>query len=103
MNEVKPPIKFEKNGIEYATCEWKGHKIIFLAEDVEVYEWYLLNELEWAIPLYVEQECQGRDEETLTDKEVKEAVLTGMNSELELYNIALKEQAKRWKSESVLG
>ena len=94
---------FELEGIQYVTYHWKGHKITFLAEDVEVYEWYLLNALEDAIPCYVEQEYRDKDEQELTDKEVKDAVLIGMNQELALYNLRIKEQAKRWQANPEFG
>lgn len=100
VKEVKGPFRSEEKGIGYLTYRWKGHKITFLEEDVEVYEWYLWNVLESMIPVYVHQRHRGSDDYELTDKEVKDAVLRGMSDELFLYNVRIEEQAESWQTDS---
>ena len=82
-----------KDGEAYLIYEWKGHKLMFLEEDVEVYEFYLMNPIELAFSVYVNIDLKKSVEEATTG-EVKDAILHGANDELSLYGVRLAEQAK---------
>lgn len=89
-NEIK---RIMKNGETYLVYEWKGHKLIFLEEDVETYEYYLYNKIELAFPVYAHVGLKKSLEEATTE-ELKDAILHGANGELSLCRVRLKEQSK---------
>lgn len=89
-NEIK---KIVKDGQDYLLYEWEGHTLMFLEEDVEVYEYVLFNPIELSFPVYVHIDLKKPLEEATTE-EVKDAILHGANEELALYRVRLAEQAK---------
>lgn len=89
-NEVE---RIMKDGEAYLVYDWEGHKLMFLEEDVEVFEFVMLTPIEMSFSIYAHIDLKKPVQEATTE-EVKDAILHGANEELSLYRMRLAEQAK---------
>ena len=94
--------RVEKDGEMYLVYEWRGHRLMILEEDAEVYEYYMMVPIDMSFGIYAHIDLRKEPEEATTE-ELRNAILHGANDELALYGIRLKEQAVGEVAEPTFG